>query len=660
MRRRRLAIALGLATVITACACNSNSNSNSSSKADAGVEPKTGADSQESSATKPGGTYVDGPLPRLRSGELPPTDAAALTATVVARHNAGGVSYAEIKLATPPEASDIVWDPLHLEIDGLVAGQVAAVDQSGGVSILIRSGAGKTIPEQLVGALYGSRWQKGRRSWSRFAFNATADKAAISSANQGAAARLPQRWVNAVSGALVVRGRGNAERPTHPWEHFASARLRLLFGGTGGPAATQAGTRQARTDLVRLMDTTSGILSIQEALQHDRGLRLQSTRGPAKLPISELSGPPLAEHPFAAMQAELPPRTTPSTEEKEEKKEKKEKKEKLAAAAPADFWYARFDSLPLFLRLLGEADRWITPLVQLLQQNPEDRRLTQRYETQLGVVRGELAKILGPAAVGQVAAVGSDPYIREGTDITLIFEIRQATLFNGEIDRYLQQHVSRIQALGGSVETRSRDYQGVTITSTRGSKGQLRQERAMVGDLALLSNSPRAIERVLDTIAGRHARLSDSADFRYMRARDPGDHQFTAFLSDKLIAAIIGPEQKIQASRREQALAELLVPGYSALLYGWLYGQPPKSTGELFASGILSRDELRHSSGDPIDFTPPNLSDRQIPPDQTTRSIWGTPSALTPIIDLPPLLTITEAEANAYQGFSRSYQNYWK
>ena len=32
---------------------------------------------------------------------------------------------------------------------------------------------------------------------------------------------------------------------------------------------------RARTELARLMDTTSGILSIQEALQHDRGLRLR-------------------------------------------------------------------------------------------------------------------------------------------------------------------------------------------------------------------------------------------------------------------------------------------------------------------------------------------------------------------------------------------------
>ncbi len=641
-------MALGLATVITACACNSNSNSNSASKADAGVDSKSDGDAQDSSASQAGGEYVDGPLPQLRTGDQPPTEAPALTATVVARHSARGVTYAEIKFVMPPEASDIVWDPLHLEIDGLLAGQIAAVDQSGEVSILLRSAAGKTIPEQLRGALYGSRWQKGRRTWSRFAFSASADATAIANAQQGAAGRLPQRWVNTVSDALVQRGRVSAERPTHPWEHFASARLRLLFGGAGGSAATPAEARQPRTDLVRLMDTTSGILSIQEALQHDRGLRLRNDSGPANLPITDLSGPPLAEHPFAAMQAQLPASTIPSTEEK------------LAAAAPADFWYARFDSLPLFLRLLGEADRWITPLVQLLQQNPEDRRLTQRYETQLGVVRAELAKILGPAAVGQVAAVGSDPYIREGTDITLLFEIRQATLFNAEIDRYLQQHVSRIQALGGVVKTSTRDYQGVTITSTRGSKGQLRQERATVDNVALISNSPRAIEKVLDTIAGRHARLSDSADFRYMRARDPGDHQFTAFLSDSLIAAIIGPAQKIQASRREQALAELLVPGYAALLYGWLYGQTPESLSELFASNLLNKGELRHSNGDPIDFIPPKIADRQIPPDQTTRSSWGTPSTLTPIIDLPPLLTITNAEASAYRDFSRSYQNYWK
>src|SRR5690606_1566514 len=115
-----------------------------------------------------------------------------------------------------------------------------------------------------------------------------------------------------------------------------------------------------------------------------------------------------------------------------------------------------------------------------------------------------------------------------------------------------------------------------------------------VGDLGLVSNSPRAIERVLDAIAGRAPRLADAPDFQYMRARDPAPRDFYAFLSDRLIQSVVGPAQKIQAARREVALAELLTPGYAALLHGWIHGRSPASVAELIDGGFLAKDELRH------------------------------------------------------------------
>ncbi|MCA9657710.1 MAG: hypothetical protein KC486_05160, partial [Myxococcales bacterium] len=564
----------------------------------------------------------------------------------VGRHRANGVDYLEARLPLSGEATGIDWDRLHVDVDLLVPGQVAVLARDGdALALRIRSAAGELPKSAVNGTVYGVRWEKGRRIWSRHSFKVTADAAGDATVE---GRQLPRRWVDAASEALTTPlYLGGGARPILPWDHFAAGRLQVLLGGDGAASAAGPEGRRARTDLVRLMDTTSGILSIQEALQHDRGLRLRRQDDARTVAIADLAGPALVDHPFAAMQAELPDANAATPEP-------------LAAAAPADFWYARFATLPLFLRLLGEADRWVTPLVQLLQQNPEDRRLTGRYETELGVVRGELAKILGPAAVGQVAVVGSDPYVREGTDVTLIFQLRNADFYNAELDRYLRQHTDHFEALGRGVERSTRDYQGVTITSTRADHGRVRQERAQVGDLGLLSNSPRAIERVVDAIAGRAPRLSDSPDFRYMRARDPGDHQFYAFLSDRLIAAVIGPQQKIQQARRERALAELLVPGYAALLYGWLNGHAPEDPKALLASGLLGKDELRHASGEPITFDPPPLRDGRIPKDRTTFSAWGTPPALTPLIDLPPVTQVSEAEAAAYRDFASGYQMYWR
>jgi hypothetical protein len=190
----------------------------------------------------------------------------------------------------------------------------------------------------------------------------------------------------------------------------------------------------------------------------------------------------------------------------------------------------------------------------------------------------------------------------------------------------------------------------VTITESRDPAGSVRQQRAQVGELAIVSNSPKACERVIDAMQGKTARLADEPDMRYMLASDPGTHQALAFLSDKFIAAVIGPQQKVLAARRQQALAELMTPGNAALLYGWLFGQAPASTDALVASGLLVADELKHSDGAPISFAPGS----------SASSAWGRPSALTPLIDMPPVTEVSEAEKQAYESFGEGYQRYWK
>jgi hypothetical protein len=175
--------------------------------------------------------------------------------------------------------------------------------------------------------------------------------------------------------------------------------------------------------------------------------------------------------------------------------------ETLAMAVPAEFWYARFNDIPMMLRVLDEADAWITPIVQISQSNPEDRHLSERYQAQLGLKRTGLAKLLGHTVVGQVAITGSDPYLREGSDVTLIFSIRQQGVFEAEMAKHLDDHKAGVPGIAATV----RDYNGLTITESRDPTGTVRQQRAQVGDLALVSNSPRAIERVARRDPAPHA-----------------------------------------------------------------------------------------------------------------------------------------------------------
>jgi hypothetical protein len=567
------------------------------------------------------------PLPALRTGTRELARGSALAGAVAARASDATHEYLELTLPLTGEDLSLDIDRLHVELDGAAPGDLAVVATGIGSSearVLVRR-VKRTDAGDPSGALIGRRWQDGENVTVRSPFSAKG--AAGAKADDG----LKQRWVEGFASLFADRWRF-----PHPWAQFAAGRVRaLLPGGVTGPAAGDAGFGRpaASSDLSTLMDTTTGVMSMQEALQHDRGLRLTGDTGKRTVPVAELELPALDAHPFEAMRAKLanPQGGTP---------------EPLASAVPAEFWYARVDDIRLLLRLLDEADTWITPVVQILQDNPEDRRLAERYQRQLGLRRTGLARVLGHTVVGAVALTGSDPYLREGSDVTMIFSVKQPEIFAGELTKFLDEYRGEVPG----IVTTTREHAGVTITEHRDPTGAVRQQRASVGDRWLVSNSPRAVERVIDAIQGKAPRLADEPDLQYMLARDPGAHPAFAFLSDKFIAAVIGPQQKVLAARRQQALAELLTPGYAALLHGWLLGRAPADRAALVASGLLAADELKHADGGEIAFEPGGAAS----------SAWGRPSALTPLIDLPPVTTVSEAEQRAYETFTQGYQQYWK
>ncbi|MGB1015490.1 MAG: hypothetical protein ACPG4T_15240, partial [Nannocystaceae bacterium] len=559
-----------------------------------------------------------------------PTELAAIPGKLVAytQDPGNGYEYLEYHLDRQPGHSGYEW--VSVTFDPPNAELLATTERGMFVDaqrLMIRRPLVAARP-QLRGTLIGWGWNSGQRTAVRVPFTIDTDPAKYSGAK-----RDPE-----VRPRFAAMMAAHLEEWSHPWAKFAAGRLPAAIAGEPlAPRKAQLdNTRNRRTDLTRLMDTTSGILSMQEALQHDRGLRVLGTPQPSTIDIKTMTGPVLDAHPFDAMRAELPGAPTLDVA----------KLEPLTRAAPADFWFARFTDIRVMLRLLDEADTWLTPVIQVFQQNPEDRKLAKRYQAQLGLRRTGLARALGHTVVSSVAVVGSDPYLREGSDVTLIFAVKQQMIFDrelaGHLDAYRQQYPD--------LKVETVDYQGIAVTVAKDPSGQVRQHRANFDGLSVVSNSMTAITRVLDAYGGRVPALVAEPDLHYMLARDPGTHDAFAFLGDRFIGEVVGPKQKILAARRQVALAELLSPGYAAILYGWLYGHQPAALEEMLAHGVLAKGELAHGDGAAISFSP----------GKAAQSKWGRPDALTPLIDLPPLALVTPAEKNAYERFVRTYQSYWK
>jgi hypothetical protein len=388
--------------------------------------------------------------------------------------------------------------------------------------------------------------------------------------------------------------------------------------------------RHSPSELATLMDTTTGMTSLQETLQTDRGLFAASDE-PATVPLSELKPPSFKPHPWAAMTAALG-RSAPS--------------EPLAAAAPAGFYYVRFRTIAHLIRLREELDAGLAPALAGIGEGA-DYDLPQRYEAELGLRQGPLTKLLGPTVVDDLAVVGSDPYLREGSDLSFVFRVRARPAFEAALAGTL----AAFGAAHGGLKSTTIDHQGTPITVTRSNDGVVRRHRATVGGFDVVSNSLVATKRVIDAIAGREPRLSDEPDFRYMLARDAGaPADVLAFLSDRFVGEVIGPRQKVLEARRQIALAELSRPGYAALLYGWMYGRVPASADEVVASGLLKRDELAHTGGERIDWQP----------GRAARSSWGAVGELAPLLDLPAVTKVTPSEKGAYEIFVNGYQSFWR
>jgi hypothetical protein len=401
------------------------------------------------------------------------------------------------------------------------------------------------------------------------------------------------------------------------------------------PARAQAtgrvtAPRRDPSELARLMDTTTGMTSLQETLQTDRAL-LATGDEPASVALTDLKPPSFKPHPWAAMTAALN-RPVPS--------------EPLATAAPAGFYFVRFRTITQLIRLREELDAGIAPALARMGEGA-DYDLAPRYEAELGLRQGPLTKLLGPTVVDDLAVVGSDPYLREGSDLSFVFRVRARPAFEAALAGTL----AAFGAAHGGLKSSTVDHQGTPITVTRSSDGVVRRHRATIGSFDIVSNSLAATRRIIDAVAGREPRLADEPDFRYMLARDaatPAD--VLAFLGDRFVGEVIGPRQKVLEARRQIALAELSRPGYAALLYGWMYGRVPASADEVVASGLLRREELAHAGRERIDWQP----------GRAARSSWGAVGALTPLLDLPAVAHVTPSEKAAYDIFTAGYQSFWR
>jgi hypothetical protein len=238
-----------------------------------------------------------------------------------------------------------------------------------------------------------------------------------------------------------------------------------------------------------------------------------------------------------------------------------------AAYVPADQHVFFFPTLEALVRLAGEADRQITPLVAMYESQSQSLRTIDAYRRQLGLRSAAVDGLLGPPAVKSVALTGGDLYFVPGTDVAVLFEARDPTTLRTTLARQMALDAAALP----EVKHESAEMLGVSYESWRTADRTVSSYLATVGAVVGVTNSPVQLRNIIETYQKRRPSIAGVDAYRYYRNRyRPGDPDETGllFLSDATSRRWSGPRWRIAEARRARdrvVLAELQAANLTAL-----------------------------------------------------------------------------------------------
>jgi hypothetical protein len=385
----------------------------------------------------------------------------------------------------------------------------------------------------------------------------------------------------------------------------------------------------------RLYETTTGAAAIAESL----ALRRMLTRdfrdaGARTIPVANVAGIDIAEHPWVKMMAGKKPAPEP-----------------LARLVPHDNYYVHFKDIRKFIEWGELMDQWGTSLSRGYEVNSRDYQMKERLEHQLCLRSSALGKTLGPLVVHSLAVTGSDGYLREGSDVTVLFHVRNRALFLAAVDPYIQEARNQF---GRKLRTSQAPYHKVVIQRYVTPRREVSLHRASFGDYVVYSNSLAGLRRVIDTYHGRHKALADAGDFRYMRTifrRDDRQEDGFIFLSDAFIRQLVGPASKIKEKRRLEALTSLYMATHGAMFTAWETGKLPADHRATLAHSGLKEEELYAPEGQGARWDAAG--------EVAVSDVYNTLHFATPLIEIP-IDKITPAEEQEYKAFREEYLQLWR
>ncbi|MHB1037642.1 MAG: hypothetical protein ACYC35_24170 [Pirellulales bacterium] len=432
--------------------------------------------------------------------------------------------------------------------------------------------------------------------------------------------------------------------------------------------------RTGRRNEVDLFSIFTGALAVQESLQLDTmrgetpGVAADDTPSPDAPPrvsrpestdqrkaelerrkaqtveVAKLEGPTIKSHPWEAMLGGRKPAVSP-----------------LAQAVPDDFYFIEFRSLTKLVEAIDVSDLWGTHVFNQAARDAQTQMIGQRIKAQLAVETDPLTRPFYDMVVEDVAVAGSDLFLREGSDVTLLFRAKQPEVFKLRMDSFL---ANAEKSNPGAKRSTGR-YLDVDYVELATPDRTLSVFSAYpTPELHVRSNSEVAFRRILEAIRGKTAeghavrRLGDTDEFKYIRTlmpRGAKEEDGFAYLSDPFIRRMVGPQVKLTERRRMLCYNHLRMIGHGAMLYRTQFGRNPKSLAEMAeancAPGVFGEKQLACPDGGKYTLSADGAAG--------VCSRHGTAHLLTPCCEIP-VAKVNGLEADQYKAFLTEYNQYWR
>ncbi|HEY7089303.1 MAG TPA: hypothetical protein VH518_14495 [Tepidisphaeraceae bacterium] len=410
--------------------------------------------------------------------------------------------------------------------------------------------------------------------------------------------------------------------PGSAWYRFQVRSVSSELGET--PADANPVLRQ--TDMQDTFALFTGGRAVSENLQLDRVMPAgrAGAADPASqetIKLDDLTGISVQEMDWTELNKGLKPELDP-----------------LASVIPVDQHAVFFPSFSAAITAFDRAQQLGSLALIGAESRSEDAMSQQRYERQLCLPMTTLGRLLGPQLIGSMAITGSDPYLRVGSDIAVIFEARNPDA----LSKLLSAQVVLAQQTLKDTKSVSGEIDGIAYSGAVSPDRSICTYRAVAGNAVVVANSLVQLRQIIAASKGTSPSLATAPEYTFFRDRyKRGDSDETALLilSDATIRRWCGPRWRIADSRRTRAAAVI--------------------------SNIQAEHALELVNGTAKDATltadsaTMKLGDLKLTSRGATSSIYGSLDFMTPINELE-ITDVTKAEASTYVRWRNGYQLNWR